>query len=58
MSGVCIVVFLVYFRYIFYVIPTCHPAKDKSPTLWDLLVISHNSKFGVHLSIFYMIVGG
>ena len=38
MSCVCIVVFLVYFRYIFYVIPTCPPAKDKSPKLMKLVI--------------------
>ena len=31
--GICIVVFLVYFRYISCVIPTCPPAKDQTPKL-------------------------
>ena len=30
--GICIVVFLIYFRYISCVIPIC-PAKDQTPTL-------------------------
>ena len=33
MSGSCIVVFLVYFRYISCVIPTCPSAKDQTPKL-------------------------
>jgi hypothetical protein len=36
MSGVCTVVFLIHFRYIFYVIPTCPPANDESPKLMKL----------------------
>ena len=33
MLDVCIVVFLVHFRYIFHVIPTCPPANDESSKL-------------------------
>jgi hypothetical protein len=33
MSGICIVVFLVYFRYISCVILTCPAAKDHTPKL-------------------------
>ena len=33
MSGTCIIVFLVYFRYISCVIPTCPSAKDQTPKL-------------------------
>ena len=32
-SGICIVVFLVYFRYFSCVILICPPAKDQTPTL-------------------------
>jgi hypothetical protein len=37
MSDVCIVVFLVYFKHIFCVIPTCPPANDESPKLVELV---------------------
>ena len=33
MSGICIVVFLVYFRYISCVISTCPSTKDQTPNL-------------------------
>ena len=33
MSGICIVVFLVYFRYVFCVIPICPSAKYQTPKL-------------------------
>ena len=33
MLGVCIVVFLVHFRYIFHIILTCPPTNDESPKL-------------------------
>ena len=37
MSGICIVVCLVYFRYIFCVILTCPPTKDQTPKLVELI---------------------
>ena len=37
MLGICIVVFLVYFRYISCVIPTCPPAKDQTPKFVELI---------------------
>jgi RsiW-degrading membrane proteinase PrsW (M82 family) len=37
MSGICIVVFLVYFRYISCVILTCPLAKDQTPKLVELI---------------------
>ena len=37
MLGICIVVFLVYFRYISYVILTCPPIKDQTPKLVELI---------------------
>ena len=37
MSGICIIVFLVNFRYISYVIPTCPPIKDQTPKLVELI---------------------
>ena len=35
MSGICIVIFLVYFRYISCVILTCPPTKDQTPKLME-----------------------
>ena len=35
MSGTCIVVFLVYFRYISCVIMTCPSAKDQTPKVME-----------------------
>ena len=37
MLGICIVVFLVYFRYISCVIPTCPRAKDQIPKLVEFI---------------------
>ena len=37
MSGTYIVVFLVYFRYISCVIPTCPPIKDQTPKLVEMI---------------------
>jgi len=37
MSGICIVVFFVYFRYISCVILTCPPAKDQTLKLVELI---------------------
>ena len=35
MSGICVVVCLVYFRYISCVILTCPPTKDQTPKLME-----------------------
>ena len=37
MLGICVVVFLVYFRYISCVILTCPPTKDQTPKLVELI---------------------
>ena len=37
MSGICIVVCLIYFRYISCVIPTCPRAKDQIPKLVEFI---------------------
>ena len=49
-----------YFGYVFHGFWKYLSANDKSPKLnsWNLLVISPNSEFGVHLSRFYLKVGG
>ena len=39
MSGICIIVFLVYFRYISCVILTCRYAKDQTPKLMESVVL-------------------
>jgi hypothetical protein len=57
MSDVVLLCSFIYFRYIFYVILTCPPVNDGSPKLVELVVINPNSKFGVHMSSFYVIFG-
>ena len=55
MSGVCIVVFLVHFRYICCVILTCPPTNDESPKLVELVSYKpYLLSFGVCLYGFYV----